>query len=111
MSELDAINESIEHSKKAIKTAEAVNRLRSNPDFKAVIVEGYMRDYASELVMSKAEVHTQNDEAQKYIDRQIIAIGAFPVYMNLLLTMGVTAQAALEAQEEELTMMISEEGY
>ncbi len=109
MSELDAINESIEHSKRIVETADAVKRLQKNADFNIIFTDGYLRDYAADMVQSKALYSMQDDKSQAFIDRQITGIGALSYYLDMLLTTGVTAQNALESQEEEKDYLIREE--
>ena len=109
MSEIDAINESIRSSKETIRKAEAIHRLKKNDDFKTIILEDYLRNFAAHLVHSKALVQLQDDKQQKFLDGQIAGVGYFVQYMDMVLTAGVTAQAALESHEEVMHEILTEE--
>lgn len=108
MQEFDAINESIKQSKKIIEKADAIVRLKSNADFKLVIQDDYLKKYAAGLVYSKARIYNQDDKQQKALDGQILGVGHFVQYLDMVLTAGVTAQTALEDQEYERTAMLQE---
>jgi hypothetical protein len=109
MQDFEAINASIKDSQETIKKAEALLRLKKNPDFAQIILGDYLKDYAAELVQSKANMHTQDEKQQKFIDGQIAGVGHFVQYMDMVLTSAVTAQANIESQEAEREYMLNEE--
>jgi hypothetical protein len=109
MSELDDINRSIEQAKKNIEKAKKLKRLQENKDFQELITKGYLYDYPAELVQSKALPQTQTSSQQKYIDYQLAGVGGFVVHMDLILTMGITAEASLKSDETEKAYLLEEE--
>ena len=109
MTPLDEIEQLIESFQKLIDTSDALIRLRKNKDFQKLILEGYLVNYASDLVLSKAKAEMQNEAAQKYIDGQLAGISHFNQYMNIILTQGVTAKEGLEAHEQERDLILNEE--
>lgn len=60
----------------------SVERLRSNKDFKSVIVDGYLSKEAIRLVHLKADVSMQTAERQAAIIKQIDAIGMLSQYFD-----------------------------
>lgn len=98
--DLKRIEIDIKEAEKNIERMEALNRLRANKDFKALIEEGYLGDEASRVVLAKAEPGLQNEDSQKYLDNMIIAIGYFRQYLNKIYQFGNQSKHAIEGQRQ-----------
>jgi hypothetical protein len=109
MSDVETIEISMEQAKAKIKRLETLERLHANPDFKELFLEGYMKDFAAEMVARKASLGAQEEKNQKFIDNQITAIGHVGLYMNLLAQEGRVARETLAADEQELGRALEEE--
>lgn len=109
MNELDAINKAIKETEKVIEAANAVKRLMKNKDFTSVVTDGYFKEYAADLVKNRMTLGLIDDSQLKFIEAQMTAVGGFSHYLELLLTSGVTAEAALASHEAERSMLLNEE--
>lgn len=65
--ELDQIEVSNQAAKKAVAKGEALKRLMETDDYKMIVVEGYLNEYAKELGMSIAQ-NTGAFESDKLFD-------------------------------------------
>jgi len=101
--EIQEIELQISSVKEMIDTADALERLRSNPDFKMVIEEGYFNQNAIRLVSLKAAPAMASEENQISIVRGIDAIGEFQQYLNSIITMGEQSKQMVEDAREQLT--------
>lgn len=87
----------------------ALERLRNNRDFKEIISKGYMKDEAVRLVHLKAAPQMCTPELQASIIKQIDAIGALDSFFNNMRHQALLAAKAIEADEETLEELRSEE--
>lgn len=101
MNEVEQIELSIEQAKDKVEKAEMLEILFKNPQFKKLMVDGYMKDYAVKMVNAKAGLAYQDATQQKYIDGQIAAIGGLNQYLQLLLQEGRVAKESIIADSEE----------
>ena len=108
MNEVDAIEVSIEDCKAAIALDDSLEKLWKNPDFKAVIVEGYFRSYAIDMVNAKSNPGCQREEVQTAIIKSIDGIGALRQYFAKLENEANMAKNALAESEEELEILRTE---
>ena len=79
---LRQVEESIAQQRKTIEYGDALERLKSNRDFKKLITEGYFEKEAIRLVFAKSNPALQSEESQKSLDNQINAIGSFEQYLH-----------------------------
>lgn len=96
-----AIEEMVKTAKEAIELRDKVERLFDNPDFKAVIQEGYFEKEAARLVALKASPSSNNEASQKALENKITGIGQLQQY---LLSIYVNAENS-ERTLEEYTQM------
>jgi DNA-binding transcriptional regulator YhcF (GntR family) len=108
--DLETIELSIEHAKKAIALKTSVERLTRNRDFKAVFTEGYFEKEAQRLVFLKADPSMQDEADQKEIIKQIDAIGVLRQYLSTQMHLGRMAEKALEEDERTREELLAEEG-
>jgi hypothetical protein len=109
MSDVETIEISMEQAKAKIRRLDALERLHANPDFKDLFLEGYLKEFAAEMVSRKASLGAQEEKNQKFIDNQITAIGHVGLYMNLLAQEGRVAKETLASDEQELDRALREE--
>jgi hypothetical protein len=98
--EIKALDNNIESAKESIEFGSAVGKLRSNRDFKQVILEGYFKAEAIRLVHLKADPNMQSPEKQQSIVSQMDAIGAFMQYLDTAMHMAALATRTKEESEE-----------
>lgn len=107
--EVQTLESNIKQSKELIEFGSAMERLRSNRDFKLIIGNGYFEQEAVRLVHLKADPSMQTAASQEAIIKQLDAIGALNMYFHSVNHRTGLAQRALEADEETLTEMLAEE--
>lgn len=71
----------IEQLHKIIERGEKLQRLMNNPDFKELILEGYLDKYANNLVHGL--VTTRQPEMRKMLDDELMGISAFNYYLQM----------------------------
>lgn len=105
---VQAIEQSIKRAKAVIEFGKALERLRSNKDFKTVIMDGYFEKEAIRLVHLKAEPSMQKPESQQSIVSQIDAIGALHMFLNTAMFKADLAGKSIEADEAEREELLAE---
>ena len=101
MNTLQAIEKSIEQAKETAELGRALERLRSNRDFKQIVISGYFDAEAVRLVHLKADPGMQKAESQASILKQMDAIGSFSSYLSTILHQASLAEKAVEAGEAD----------
>lgn len=97
------VEHTIETAKKQIKRMEALRRLEDNPDFKEIIMDGFMEDHAIRQVLLRANPSIRSSEqALDAVDLQIAAVGGLKQFFIGIFTMGMEAKDSLEADEATL---------
>lgn len=109
MTTIREIEQNIKDNRKLIEMADALDRLKSNRDFKKVVMEGYFEKEAVRLVHVKADPEFQTPERQASIIRQIDAIGALNDYFTVVMFGGQQAKSAIESAEAVREDLIAEE--
>ncbi|MBO6277609.1 MAG: hypothetical protein J6N20_09290 [Pseudomonas sp.] len=92
----------IEENEVFIQKGEAVDRLLDNPDFQAVIMEGFVKGEAHRLALATDNPALESPEAQARIFNQIKAIGVFVGYLRKLDNDRNTAVKTKAEHEQEL---------
>jgi CHAT domain-containing protein len=105
---LQAIEANIREAKKIVDQGDALERLRSNRDFKKVILDGYFADEAIRLVHLKASPAMQSPDMQKSIISQMDAIGSLDQYFTTVLQKASIARKAISADEETRDEILAE---
>ena len=105
---VQAIEENIRQAKVIVGTGEALERLRSNRDFKTVILDGYFKQEAIRLVHLKADPSMQSPEMQKSIIAQMDAIGSLNQYFTAVYQQATIASKAVASDEEALSEILAE---
>jgi hypothetical protein len=107
--QIQAIEANIREAKKFVEQGEALERLRTNRDFKKVITEGYFEREAIRLVHLKADPNMQSPDSQKAIVAQIDAIGSLSQYFTAVFQQANMARKAITSSEEMIEEIRDEE--
>ena len=104
---LEAIDAVIAKKKEAIKAGEALKRLMNNPDFKLVILEGYVEAEANKLF----KILTDPSGASPYTDDQIkLKLEAISHFKGYVGTEDFPGTVKIEAEQAPLEIL-REENY
>lgn len=106
---LREIEESIAHNKEIVGKSNALERLKSNPDFRKVVSDGYLKEEAIRLVLLKGDQNMQRPERQTAIQADIDAIGRFAQYLHSISQFGAMAASSLAEDEATREEMAAEE--
>lgn len=106
--QIEQIELSMEHAKENISKMESLLTLTKNKDFQRIIEEGYFEKEASRAVLLKADPNMQDDESQKALSNQIIAIGYLRQYFTTIMQVGRMSENALEADEQTHAELLAE---
>jgi hypothetical protein len=107
--QIQAIEANIREAKKFVEQGEALERLRTNRDFKKVISEGYFEREAIRLVHLKADPNMQSPEMQKSIVAQMDAIGSLDQYFKAVFQQANMARKAISSGEEMIDELRDED--
>lgn len=100
------INAEMQEIEQAITVAEALERLRKNPDWILIIEQGYLKDYPALLLNHKSNDHyLNNPKALENINAAINSIPSFHSFLRNIEAHGSNARM----QKEDLENYISEE--
>jgi hypothetical protein len=106
MSDIEQIEISIEHAKDMVARRDACLKLKSNRDFKKVILEGYFKD---EPVRLTALLGTPGMEAHKAsIIASLESISQLQQYLQTTLQLGDMAASQIGEYEVELEAIRNE---
>lgn len=108
MNAVETIEVSIEECKTKVAMNDAVDRLWENKDFRTVVLDGYFRDYAVEMVTAKSNPGCQTEQIQAAIIRSIDGIGNLKQYFSKLDKEADMARQAILDSEIELEELRSE---
>ena len=95
------IEQDVRNALKVVEFGEMLNKLKNNPEFKAVILDGYLAQEAIRLVLLKAEFD-QDEGKRASVNTQIDAIGAFNKYLQAIHTKTLMAKSAIEDGNAQL---------
>lgn len=109
MSDVDRIKEDIKKAKVHVKRAETLEKLMKNKDFKSIILEHYIKDQSLFLVRQKAQPVLQSDHDQKDLDREIMSVSHFSLFLKEIEAMGKQAKNSIVHHESELSVAMSED--
>jgi hypothetical protein len=107
--ELQLLDKRIDQAKQTIELGKALDRLRSNKDFKKVFGELYFREEAIRLVTLLADPNMQTPEKQQDILGQMQAIGRVGDFLRVLEHRVMLAEGELAADEETREIILAED--
>jgi hypothetical protein len=97
--QVQAIEANIKAARKLVELGNALERLKSNKDFRTIVMEGYFEKEAIRLVQAKANPSLQSAEMQRSILTQIDAIGNLNMYFTTLVQQAALATKSIEQDE------------
>jgi len=106
---MEEIEQNIKVAKPLMESGSALRRLRSNRDFKQVILDGYFEKEPIRLVHLKADPAMQTVLAQSSILAQIDAIGSFSNYLNTVLRRADLAVKEIDDNETARSEILADE--
>ena len=106
---IGAIERNMEKARAVLEFSAALERLRSNRDFKKVVLEGYFEQEAIRLVHLKSDPNMQKPDMQQSIVNQIDAIGQLHQFFSTVLQKASMASRQIEADQETLEELAAEE--
>jgi len=107
--QIKVIEESIRSARKLIELADALERLKSNKDFKTIVMEGYFEKEAVRLVQAKSNPALQSAEMQKSIITQIDSIGNLNLFFSTIVQQASMARKSIDHDEAALEEIAAEE--
>ena len=110
VSVLKQVENSIKQATGHLEFGIAIERLRTNRDFKKVIVEGYFEQEAIRLVHLKADPNMQSAAHQEAILKQMDSIGALNQYFQTKSHLAAMASKSIDSDEELLDELLNEGG-
>jgi hypothetical protein len=107
---IEATERSIASAKSVADVVTSLARLKSNRDFKSMVLKGYFEEEAIRLVHLKSAPSMQSVDDQRALILQIDAIGCFSNYLNTLLAKATMASKTLEDDAASLAELYTEQG-
>lgn len=103
--QLAALDAAIKNAQATAELGDALANLRLNPDFKKLVLEGYLKHEAVRLVHAKADQTMASPDMQAKIVRDIDAIGSLHEFFRVISITSAQAKesiAEVEAAREEI---------
>ena len=106
--DIQAVELNIKRAKELIDLGTALDHLRSNRDFKKVIIDGYFSDEAVRLVHLKGDPSMQGESSQTSIIKQMDSIASLYQYFFTIDMRASSAARSVESDEETLSELLAE---
>jgi len=106
--DVQTIELNIEQAQATIGRMNVFLKLVDNQGFQEIIEKGYFESEAIRLVGAKASPTMADDDNQREIDRDIMAIGRLRQYFYAIVQQGRASEGAVKADEAELELMRAE---
>lgn len=97
------LEQQIKDAQGSLELGRALASLRHNPDFKKLMIEGYLKNEAVRLVQLKADPSMVSAIDQAAIVRDIDSIGAMGQYFRTVEMMGIRAESSIAGAEAAIT--------
>lgn len=107
--QIQAIDANIKAARKLVELGDALERLKSNKDFQAIIMSGYFEQEAIRLVQAKSNPGLQSPEMQKSIMTQIDSIGNLNLYFTTVAQQAALGRKNIEQDESMRDEILAEE--
>lgn len=107
--EIAALDRDIKDARPQVELAKALENLRTNPDFKKLIIKGYLENEAVRLVHLKADPNMSAPNHQAAIVRDIDSIGCLAQFFATVDAVGRRAERVI-ADAEHMREEILAEG-
>jgi len=106
--DVQTIELNIAEAKATVDRMKVLMKLVDNKGFQEIIEKGYFEAEAIRLVGAKASPALADDESQRELDRDIMAIGRLRQYFFAIVQQGRAAEGAISTDETELELMRAE---
>ena len=106
----EALDSVIEQCKSQIEFGKAIERLNRNPDFKKVILEGYLEQEAIRLVHASSSAAFDAPDKRAALMREIDGIGKLASFFRVSQMLAERAEGQL-VETEELRQEMIEGNY
>ena len=107
MTDLEQVEIQIDVAQKLRSLRDNCVKLKNNEFFKDVIEEGYFKEEAARLVMTKSS--NLSPEQMAIIDRMIFGVGALHNYLEGVMRRGAEMDLAIGAHEQTREEILAEE--
>lgn len=104
---IQALDAQVEQGKKLVEASASLERLKSNRDFKKLILEGYFKDDAIRLTSLLGHPAYQDPAKRQVIYGDLHAIAGLQEYFRTVLIQGEQGQKQIESAEDMRTHMES----
>lgn len=108
-SAIDQLELNIQAARENVELGQAFERLMQSPDFRKVILHGYLDREPVRLVHLKGDHAMQDTASQSSILRQMDAIGSLGHYFNSVRHLAALGNKSVAADEETRIDMLAEE--
>lgn len=105
---IEALERDIEQYKADIALASSLEVLLRNRHFVEVILKGYCKDEAVNLVLMKAKAENQTPDKQADIIRQLDSIGTLNEYLEIIKKRGEIAKMSHKDAQDTLERVVTE---
>lgn len=105
MSIENEIESQLKRDKRTLEKGKALQRLFNSSDFKTVIINGFLREYALQLVYERANSTKDGD----LVSRKIDAIAELKAYLDKILSDAETASKTVSEAADELVKIRNNE--
>lgn len=107
--EIEQIEVSISELQKMVEMGKRAERLALNPDFKALIMDGYFGEEASRLALLMSDPRVIDQGQQEFVRNDLMAIGGLKRYLSNKVTFGQNAADEIESHQYTLGELREEE--
>ena len=101
----EELESQITRDKAIVERGKALKRLLNSSDFRNVILSGFLREYALQLVYDRADSQSSDDETSRKID----GVAQFKRYLDNVLSEAEVADKSVNESTEQLYQLRNEE--
>lgn len=109
MTEIEEIELSIEDAKKIVTKGEMAEKLYTNPEFEALILEGFMKEEVLRMTSLMSDPNIP-ETFRECVKRDLHGPATLRRYLQTLVQMGRAAQNEIEGHEETIDDIREEQG-
>ena len=109
MSDLNEISLELEQAEKLVAQRDRLELLYKDKNFIELIMNGYIQEESTRLVLLKADPGMSSEADQKRIEHSIIAIGNFYSYLNSVRNLGNMAESSIQDMKETTADILAED--
>ena len=111
MGDLEKYDKLILDAQNKLKGVQALKRLEDNKDFKAIIIEGYIDNNLTELMLKKADPIEQDASNIAFLDSAIAGVGHLAFFIQSMKDIGEQAEDEIAYQKDKREEYLEEMRY